>query len=44
MSSTGKQIVTIDILPNMARSKANHTLKFENIIWDLFAFKNHAEN
>ena len=27
-SSTGKQMTTIHILPNILRSKGNHTMKF----------------
>ena len=31
-SPTGKQIILINILPNISRSKANHTTKFGQLI------------
>ena len=30
--STGKQIITIHILPNISRSKGKHTMKFSQLI------------
>ena len=35
-SSTGKQIITIHILPNISRNKGNRTLKFGQLIKDNF--------
>ena len=32
MSSTGKQIITISILPNVSRSKGNQIMKFSQLI------------
>ena len=32
MSSTGKQIITIQILPSISRSKDNHTMKFGQLV------------
>ena len=32
MSSTGKQIITISILPNISRSKGNQIMKFSQLI------------
>ena len=31
-SQTGKQIITIDILPNISRKKDNQTMKFGHLI------------
>ena len=47
VSSTGKQIILIHILPNISRSKDNQTMKFGQLIvysTKIFIFKNHAEN
>ena len=32
MSSTGKQIITINILPNISKNKGNQTIKFVQLI------------
>ena len=32
MLQTGKQIITIDIMPNISRSKGNQTMKFGQLI------------
>ena len=32
MSQPGKQAITIDILPNISRSKGYHTIKFGQLI------------
>ena len=54
MSQTGKQIIAIHILPNIPRSNLsqylNQTIKFVqyifayNVTWEVFSFKNHAQN
>ena len=31
-SQTGQQVITIHILPNISRSKGNHTMKFRQLI------------
>ena len=31
-SQTGQQIITIQVLPNIAKSKANQTIKFSHLI------------
>ena len=47
MSKTGEEIITIHMLPNISRSKGNHTMKFgwfvEHNVRNIF-FKSHGEN
>ena len=46
-SQPGQQIITINIFPNIARSKENQTMKFvsqQNITREIFVFKNYAGN
>ena len=46
-SNSGKQLIIIHILPNIARNKGNQAIKFSHLIaykWEIFFFKNHAEN
>ena len=43
----GEQTITIQILPNISRSKDNHTMKFGQLIEynnRILFFKSHAEN
>ena len=46
-SQTGKQIITIHILPNISRSKGNQTMKFGHLIAHnmrkIFLKKSHAK-
>ena len=46
-SKSGKQTVTIHILPNIARTKGNQTIKFVQLIehnMRNFFLKNHTQN
>ena len=46
-SSTGKQIFTIHILPNISISKRNQPMEFGQVIEynsEIFFFKSHVEN
>ena len=46
-SQTGKQIITIHVLPNISRSKGNQAMKFGQLIdakWEIFSLKNHTQN
>ena len=36
--------VTINILPNISQSQENQTMKFDQLIKEIFFFKIHAEN
>ena len=42
-SSTGKQIITKLILPNISRSKGNQTMEIGQLI-EIFPLKNYAKN
>ena len=45
-SSTGKLIITINVLPNLARSKGNHTVEFGQLLecnMNIF-LKSHTQN
>ena len=46
-SQTGKQIITIYLLPNVSRSKGNQTIKFgqsmENNLWIIFLEKSNKK-
>ena len=42
-SSTGKQIITKLILPNISRSKGNQTMEFGQLI-EIFLLKNYSKN
>ena len=44
MSWTGKQMITILILPNISTSKGNETMRFGKLIEYNIIFKNHAQN
>ena len=44
-SETGKQIITINMLPNISRSKGSQAVKFSEFIeYNIFFFKNHDKN
>ena len=44
-SETGKQIITINMLPNISRSKGSQAVKFSEFIDNMiFFFKNHDKN
>ena len=46
-SKTGKQIITIHILPNISRSKGNKIMKFGqfiNVTWKIPFSKNYTQN
>ena len=46
-SQTRHQIIAIHTLPNISRCKDNQAVKYGqlwNIAWEIFFFKNHAEN
>ena len=47
-SQSGKQIISIDILPNISRSIGNHTMKFGQLIEynmrHIFLKKNYTQN
>ena len=43
-SQTGQQLITIDILPNISKSKGNQAMKFGHLTaWEIFFFINYAE-
>ena len=48
MSSIGKQIITMHILPSTSRiCNLNQAMKFDQLIehnWEIFSLKNHAES
>ena len=47
MLETGKQIITIHLLPNTSRSKGNQIMKFDQLIeynMRIYILKNHAQN
>ena len=44
-SETGKQIITINMLPNISRSKGSQAVKFSEFIDNMiFFFENHDKN
>ena len=45
ISQTGQQLITIDILPNISKSKGNQAMKFGHLtVWEVFFFINYAED
>ena len=44
MSQTGKQIMTIKLLPNISRNKLNQVLKFSQLIENNMTDQNDTQN